>query len=281
MSFKALNIEMTQELFERSIKGSPKDAIKELLWNAYDADAKNIDVSFGYDGLAGAEMISDIFVKDNGHGIPFELVSEYFGKYGRSQKTYSDKSPNGRIYHGKLGQGRYKSLAIGNFVHWKTTYRAEDTKYYTYEIQILSSSRMNISISEELEPSDATHSGTTVHIHGIPDERINTISKLEENENMLPELLATFAPYLLAYSDITINYNGVTVRPETQIKKQAEKEVVFEKDGEHPIKATVKAIRWKQSLFSKLYICGSSGVVYNEQDYSLLSRNATSIYLLG
>lgn len=115
MAYKSVNVEITQEHFDRSIKGSPKEAVKELIWNACDADAKNIEVSFDYDGIAGAESVSDIYVKDDGHGIAIDRIEEYFGKYGRSQKTYSDKSPGGRIYHGKLGQGRYKSLAAGNF----------------------------------------------------------------------------------------------------------------------------------------------------------------------
>lgn len=281
MGFKSINVEMTQELFERSIKGSPKEAIKELIWNACDADAKNIEILFGYDGLAGAETVSDVFVKDDGHGIPFDLVSEYFGKYGRSQKTYSNKSPSGRIYHGKLGQGRYKSLAIGNFIYWKTTYCVDDDKFYTYEIRIDADSQMNVSFSETQELSSENHSGTVVHIHGIPDDRIYAVSKLTENADMLPELLATFAPYLLAYSDISINYNCVSIRPDTQIEKQAEKVLIFEEEGKAPIIAWAKAIRWKQSFFSKLYICGNSGVVYDEQDYTLLKRNATSVYLLG
>lgn len=115
MAYKSVNVEITQEHFDRSVKGSPKEAVKELIWNACDADAKNIEVSFDYDGIAGAESVSDIYVKDDGHGIAIDHIEEYFGKYGRSQKTYSDKSPGGRIYHGKLGQGRYKSLAAGNF----------------------------------------------------------------------------------------------------------------------------------------------------------------------
>ena len=93
MDFKSINVQMTEEHFERSIKGSPRDAIKELIWNACDADAKKIIISFKHDGVTGDENVSDIFIKDDGHGIPFSKVEEYFGKYGRSQKTYSDKSP--------------------------------------------------------------------------------------------------------------------------------------------------------------------------------------------
>ena len=125
MAYKSVNVEITQEHFDRSIKGSPKEAVKELIWNACDADAKNIEVSFDYDGIAGAESVSDIYVKDDGHGIAIDRIEEYFGKYGRSQKTYSDKSPGGRIYHGKLGQGRYKSLAAGNFLDWDSVFQDE------------------------------------------------------------------------------------------------------------------------------------------------------------
>lgn len=281
MAFKSMNLEVTQEHFERSIKGSPREAIKELVWNACDADAKNIEITFGYDGIEGAETVSDIYIRDDGHGIPFACIEEYFGKYGRSQKTYSEKSPAGRIYHGKLGQGRYKSLTAGNFVSWNTVFRNADGEYQTYEIQICSGSRMDVSYSESPQKADTQQTGTTVHIHGIPDEKINTITRMAEPMDMVPELLTTFAPYLLAYTDISIRYNNVTIDPAAQIKKQGEKELCFEDKGKEPVKARVVAITWKQARFNKLFICGSSGVVYAEQDYTLLSKTSTSIYLMG
>ena len=281
MAYKSVNVEITQEHFDRSIKGSPKEAVKELIWNACDADAKNIEVSFDYDGIAGAESVSDIYVKDDGHGIAIDRIEEYFGKYGRSQKTYSDKSPGGRIYHGKLGQGRYKSLAAGNFLDWDSVFRDESGTLLHCEIHINSASRMNISYSETAEKAEAEHTGTIVHIHGIPDEKIGFITKMAEPMETIPDLLATFAPYLLAYTDITIKYNGVTVDPAQQIKSQEDQELVYEEDGKEPIKARLSAITWKEAQFNKLYICGSSGVVYAEMDYTPLKRTSTSLYLMG
>ena len=281
MGFRSINVEFTQEHFERSIKGSPKEAIKELIWNACDADAKNIEVSFSYDGIPGAETISDVYVKDDGHGIVYERAEEYFGKYGRSQKTYADKSPGGRIYHGKLGQGRYKSLAIGNYVDWNTVFKDKDDNFYSYQIQINSSSRMNISISDSLSKTDKNITGTIVHIHGIQDEHANSITKLTENTDVVPELLSAFAPYLLGYSDINIKYNGNVIDPTKHIKKKTEKELCYKEDGKPEVKAKVVAIQWQQSQFSKLYICGATGVVYAEEDYSPLKKSAISIYLLG
>lgn len=281
MGFKSINVELTQEHFERSIKGSPREAIKELIWNSCDADAKNIEVSFAFDCLLDDEKVSDIYIKDDGHGIHYNRAEEYFGKYGRSQKTYSEKSPNGRVYHGKLGQGRYKSLAAGNYVDWETIFKSDDEKLYTYQIQINSGSRMDIRISDSSKQVNGRITGTTVHIHGIPDEQAYSVTKLTENKDVIPELLSTFAPYLLAYNDVTIKYNGIIIDPTQQIKTQVDKALSYQEEGKTETKARVVAIQWKQSQFSKLYICGSSGVVYAEEEYSPLKKAAISVYIMS
>ena len=281
MGFKSINVEVTQEHFERAIKGSAKEAVKELIWNACDADAKNVEVSFVFENVFGVEQISDIYVKDDGHGIAYDSVEEYFGKYGRSQKSDTNKSPNGRIYHGKLGQGRYKSLAIGNFVDWETIYKSEDNQCYTYKIRINSGARMNISISDSTNRAISSETGTTVHIHGVPEEQINLVNKLSQNDDVIPEILSTFAPYLLAYSDVAIKYNGIRIDPKQQIKTNQEKTVCYKEDGKPDITARITAIQWKQSQFSKLYICGDSGVVYEEEDYLPLKKAAISVYIMS
>lgn len=33
MGYKSMSVQMTPEHFDRSIKGSPKEAIKEIIWN--------------------------------------------------------------------------------------------------------------------------------------------------------------------------------------------------------------------------------------------------------
>lgn len=281
MKYRSINLEITQEHFERSIKGPPCEAIKELIWNACDADAKNIEITFDYGGINGAEKISDIYIKDDGHGIPFGQIEEYFGKYGRSQKTYSDKSPAGRIYHGKLGQGRYKSLAAGSFVEWHSVFLNQDGEFRSCEIHITAGAQMDVQYSETDVSTDAKQTGTTVHIHGISDDKVNIITKMSEPSEMVPELLATFAPYLLAYTDISIKYNGVAINPDQQIKKQKERELVFESSDKEPVNARVIAIMWKQSQYNRLYICGNTGVVYAEEKYTPLEKTSTSLYLMG
>ena len=281
MEYKLVSVEMTSEHFERSIKGSPRDAVKELIWNACDADAKSIEVTFDYEGIGDVQHVSGIHVKDDGHGISYEHAEEYFGKYGRSQKTYAEKSPAGRVYHGKLGQGRYKSLAAGSFVEWHTTYQADNGDLLSYEIRIDSGTHMDVRISESVEKAEADHTGTWVYIHGVPDDRAYSVTKLAENEEMVPELLATFAPYLLAYTDVTIKYNNILIDPKHQIESQFEKDLSFEEEGKKPVKARTVVIKWKQSQLSKIYICGASGVVYAEDKYYLLEKAGMSAYLMS
>lgn len=280
MGYKSIGVQITPEHFDRSIKGSPKEAIKELIWNACDADAKSIEVSFTLGGLTGEE-ITDIFVKDDGHGIPYEDVTEYFGQYGRSQKSVSDRSPGGRVYHGKLGQGRYKCLAIASFADWETTYLDEKKSAFQYEIIINNNSRMQVDFSDAAIPIKDGQAGTTVHLHGINDEHISSIRKLADNETMVPELLTTFAPYLLAYNDITLKYNGTTIDPSNYIEAQEEQSYCFEEEGNPSKKARALFIRWKQSLENKEYICGNSGVVYDEIGYTPLQKGNLSLYLLS
>lgn len=191
MAYKSICVEITQEHFERSIKGSPREAIKELIWNACDADAQSIEVTFGYAGLPGAETVSDIYVKDDGHGIPVDCIEEYFGKYGLSRKSVAEKSPAGRIYHGKLGQGRYKAMAAGNFVDWLSVFKDEDGNLYSSEVHINAGSRMDIHYSETAGKTDAKHTGTIVHIHGIADDKIGAISKIADPMEFMPDLLTT------------------------------------------------------------------------------------------
>jgi len=267
MGYQSLQLNMTQELFDRSIKASPKEAVKELIWNSCDADAKNIEVSFEIDTFVGVENVTAVIVKDDGTGIPFERIEEIFGRYGSSDKTYSHKSPNGRVYHGKLGQGRYKCFAIGAFLKWKTVYQASDSKKYSYEISINSGSRLSVDYSERPElVGDDVSTGTIAIITSILEDSIGAISILADNQIMIPDILSTFAPYLLAYNDVSLIYNDIKIKPEHLIKKRDERDFAYKygEEGKENVPAKAVAIRWKESYFSKLYICGESGVVFDE-----------------
>lgn len=203
---KIIDVQITPEHIDRNAKASPKEVIKELIWNSCDADATFIEVSFEYNFFGNKDgEIESIAVRDNGHGIKYEDMETLFGLYGRSNKTYSDKSPKGRVYHGKQGHGRYKSFSIGTFVKWESIYVDEDGKKYRFFIDFDPAYKMKCICSDKELMSDSTDTGVIVTISGI----MQSVAVLSKKEIMIEEIMYAFAPYLLAYNDVVINYEGV------------------------------------------------------------------------
>ena len=140
---------------------------------------------------------------------------------------------------------------------------------------------MDVMYSKDVEKHDAVNTGTIVHLHGIPEDRLSQVSKLDDTTEMVPELLSVFAPYLLAHRELSIIYSGLELNPDKHIEAKEEKEIRFENEDRSIIKAKAIIIKWKQSQYNKLYICGSTGVVYEEKDYAPLKRLSASIYLMS
>ena len=69
-------------------KYTPERAIAEYVWNGFDADASNVDISFSENEL---KTIDKIIIKDNGIGIDSSKLNEKFKKFLESSK--GDKNP--------------------------------------------------------------------------------------------------------------------------------------------------------------------------------------------
>ncbi len=67
---------LLRELGERLV-GKPHIALAELIKNSYDADAENVEVSFGEDYIE---------VADNGHGMDFNEFREFWMRIGTTHK---------------------------------------------------------------------------------------------------------------------------------------------------------------------------------------------------
>jgi signal transduction histidine kinase len=88
-------------------------AIVELVKNAYDADSPNCKISllpFEKGIIKGIKVI----VKDEGHGMNFETVTDKWMVPSTDDKLKREISPNGRIMQGKKGIGRYSASIIGD-----------------------------------------------------------------------------------------------------------------------------------------------------------------------
>jgi signal transduction histidine kinase len=69
MTTKTITVGIAEDAIEQIAKVSLDKAIEELIWNALDAEATKVKVSFQLNSMDGIEKV---IVSDNGHGLPYE-----------------------------------------------------------------------------------------------------------------------------------------------------------------------------------------------------------------
>ncbi len=252
-----LEVQVTNDHINKMLKFKPIRAISELIWNALDADATEIKVCFERNSLDGLEHI---IINDNGHGIRFDLVDNFFGKLGDSHKVKEKVSPNGRKYHGKLGQGRYSGFVLGRKVEWVSIFEQERE---LYEFAISGhDSDLKIFGKTSLTKTRGSHSGTIVSITELIDENTRKISN---NIILAQDLSMIFAPYLLAYKDVSIIVDGLKLEPEKQIISTYDFSLFQQTENSVPVRGALKVIEWKLGSHKNLYLCGQTGIVFEEE----------------
>jgi DNA mismatch repair enzyme (predicted ATPase) len=271
-----LEVQITQEHLGLYKKCKPVIALSEFVWNALDADASNIDIKFMRNELASIESIT---ISDDGCGISFEELNETFGKFGSTYKKYKMKSPGGRVYHGKLGNGRYKGFAIGNSITWESTYKsAQDNKNYYFQIVGQNNDLKDYFITDK-KISINRNTGTKVTIDDI-DENICKI----DTDEVIEELGTMLAPYLLAYPGINIFIDDRSVKPKNLIEKLKDFDIIIpQSEDDEEIKAKVKIIQWKTGKSKNRYLCSTDGIALTNQEPSGI-RNSMfphSVYILS
>ncbi|MBU0912866.1 MAG: ATP-binding protein [Gammaproteobacteria bacterium] len=93
--------------------------VVELVKNAYDADATEVNVVFE---VNDAFVPNRLIVSDNGHGMNIENVIKGWFEPGTITKKKNSRSPSGRLYQGAKGVGRFAAarLGIAMFMETKT-----------------------------------------------------------------------------------------------------------------------------------------------------------------
>lgn len=271
---KSIEIKLTPELITRISQEQPKRALKELIWNSCDADASKIIINYETNELGGIQRIK---VEDNGHGIQYNNVDDFFGALGKSYKMEKNISPRGRYYHGKLGQGRYKSLSLGEYISWKSYYN-NDGEIFEFDILCQTNDLKTVLITPAVKSSKET-SGVIVTIDNVDESRVNS---LLNEEDVKTDLISTFASYLNAYKDIEIYYNDYKLDPNEHIKDK--KEIIIEYFNEKNGKtyySKVSIIKWSELSERKIYICGDRGVVYHENIINSSKQLPISVYLMS
>ena len=251
---------------------APLSAIEELVWNALDADAREVKVDLVQNALGGIDAIR---VCDDGCGIDLLKVEETFGSLGGSWKMPDGATTQNfhRRLHGRHGRGRFKAFALGTHVEWRTTMKAgEDLLSYSLAGD---ASEPGVFHIEQTQPGPAT--GTEVYITGVRA----TADSLTVPGPAVQALAAKFALYLKAYPGVSVWFCGIPVSPVVVQKATTDYTVTLESG----VSAKLEVIEWRKKFSGKgrIVFCGGDGFTLHERPSGVRSGQPFSYtaYLVG
>ena len=234
---------------------APLSAIEELVWNALDADAREVQIDLVQNSLGGVDAIR---VSDDGCGIDIIKAEDTFGSLGGSWKMSgaSLTATYGRRLHGRHGRGRFKAFALGTHVEWRTTMKAGDA-LLSYTLSGDAEKPGLFHIEQAAGAGPAT--GTEVYVTGVRA----TADSLTVPEAAVQALAAKFALYLKAYPDVGIYFCGIPVSP-VIVQKHATDYTVGLDNGQT---AKLEVIEWRRKFSGKgrIVFCGRDGFALHER----------------
>lgn len=141
-------------------------ALVELVKNAYDADARKVEVRFVGDPNAPEKIV----VADDGCGMDLKTVLDGWLEPGTTLKKKADSSPSGRVYQGAKGIGRFASARLGQVLFLET--RRSDTADVVRVLlnwgRFTDESYLDdIEVEYEMESDNATPPGTRLTIEAV------------------------------------------------------------------------------------------------------------------
>ena len=196
-----MNIQLSVNNQSVETSGLPKDyreAICEYIWNGFEANAKNVKISFEENELTGVESIS---IEDDGDGIAFDDLSETFGAFLVSKKNSLSLKAKTKANKGK---GRFSFGIFSTSAKWKTKYKDGEV-VRSFSIMLDSANKQNVVFDDEPLIIDSTTTGTIVTFYNIHDVTTADISY----DNFEDYLLSEFAWFLYLFQDRHLFINGV------------------------------------------------------------------------
>ncbi|MCP2243528.1 Histidine kinase-, DNA gyrase B-, and HSP90-like ATPase [Lentzea aerocolonigenes] len=238
-------------------RASPVDILAELIWNALDAEAMNVETTVAIGGLDGPE---EIVVWDDGHGMPHDQVSDFFLTHGESWKRTGRFSPNiNRPLHGQLGRGRFLAYGIAERVEWRSVSADGDT--FSETVIHGNRSAPNEFTFDGPRPTSGP-TGTTVRMEARQTSRV---ASLVDGEIQLP-LTARLAASLLALPEVKVQYCGHHLNPQTHITHDVDLDLDLDPATLHGKgRPRLRVVEWSADMRSKtLYLCDERGGVVTE-----------------
>jgi len=199
-------------------------AVIELLKNAYDADANNVELRFI--DLANPEK-AKIIIKDDGHGMNYETVVKKWMVPATGDKLSRRKSPGGRYMQGRKGIGRFATSILGNTLLMETTDESGITTTVLIDWSIFSAEKYLDEIELLVESrTSGQKAGTELIIE--PGERVFEWTE-KEMELLIKEFRKLVSPIMEKENfHIEIEFNNTGIDNYNNMKKRIEPFPMFE-----------------------------------------------------
>lgn len=256
-------------------KTSAHDAIVELIWNALDAEATEVEVTIERNEL-GAPLA--VRVHDNGHGMSPDKVRDHFLTEGDSwKKEQRFSSELRRPMHGHLGRGRLLVYAVADVVRWSTVASTEAGARRTI-IRGSRSQPAGFDISDP-DPTDDVP-GTVVELTMAASQKAARLT----DDGFRDSLIELLGESLVAFDGTTVRWDGSVLSVDGSVVKREELElpaVAPEALRGHPT-ASLVVIEWTNAKRgSKLiHLCNEAGAVVTTHKADLVpSSTGWSAYL--
>jgi REP element-mobilizing transposase RayT len=251
-----IEVKVESDHIERITSARPLSAISELIWNAYDSDAKLVRVSFGEGPLT---KLGSISVADDGDGIPFANVEEFFQKLGGSWKKATPKTDGGRMIHGEKGQGRFKAFALGQQVTWRSQNGDQ-----SFAIRGDKADLKRFSISD---PVATDKTGCTVEI-----KQVFSDFEIRAEHGFSEQIRDVFALQLFHDPGFRIVYDGEEIDARKAIISVTPYSIaIAAKDGEAVV-GNLEIVEWKQSVERRLMLCLPGRFSFHEMPPGIRAR---------
>jgi hypothetical protein len=232
---------------------TPSHGLLELIWNALDSDATEVNIEIVQTSLGAVDLV---IIKDNGTGITPEQAELYFDKLGNSWKASQKISDDGRPFHGQFGRGRWSAFGIGQQVSWKSVAERITGEHQRLRID---GSRTDLAGFDYEEPV-AAHgepTGTTVTIGSL----MSNAQKYFQSPNPFFDITTNLATYVETYG-ITITYDGSTVDPKSMQERSTD--IVIDVPSATPSRVELRVVEWSKPVNRALYFVDSNGAVLHE-----------------
>ena len=270
---KTIAVGIASDALEKLSKVSVDVALEELIWNAIDAEASNIEISFGRNEL---EAITEVVVTDDGHGISIQDAERIFGSIGGSLKRKQRRSPKlGRPYHGQEGQGRYKAFSLGRQLEWKSR-SLQNGSLQEFSVVLDKGNLKSAMVGQPFSSSGSA--GCDVIIRFLHD----SVSGLD-NESRLSSIAYRLAPFLMANSGIHIKFDGESLDVRKAISRSKLLKIKDKGAGDQaPLCFDMRILEWNKSRKGSLFWCDEHGVAIDESPLELKGvRFPFSAYILS